>query len=127
VFNRNSIFDASSKYEVQNAEEAHPIGKIANDASGFLIGNARMLSGVSGMMIALHPSFRAGSGPLASSLHGLGSGLALVSALAGGNKNLASFDIFCQFLGSIVLFTSAGLANIHSGLRQNREFIRKAH
>jgi hypothetical protein len=113
VFNRGSPFDEKSHLENVIQDEKNPTGKMFLDMSNSLIWNARMLSGISGLLTSFNPSFLAMSGYPSMIVNAIGSGLTSLSALAGSNPQLASVDLFLQFAGSIFLFLTGGLSNLY--------------
>ncbi|MDJ0625079.1 MAG: hypothetical protein QNJ31_01775 [Candidatus Caenarcaniphilales bacterium] len=111
VFNRGSPFDSETKYQEFLDDESKPVGKSALNFSNAMIWNARMLSGVSGLLIAFNPAF-AVSGAPALFCQGLGSGLSIASAIAGTIPGLSSVDLFTQFASSLVLWQGSALSNL---------------
>lgn len=125
VFNRDSSFDTNTQFEEFKADEANPLGKTAVKLSNSLIWDARMLSGISGLMIAFNPAFQGGSGVPAVWCQGLGGGLSIASALAGSNKSFSSLDLTLQFISTIFFFLGGAFTNLNSGMDKNKELFHR--
>ena len=92
------------KSDASNAQEDNELLDGLVDASGAMVWGGRMLSGISGLLIAFNQGFIKTSGMPAMCCQGIGSGLTLASAFAGTNPKLSALDLFLQFSGSIFLF-----------------------
>jgi hypothetical protein len=115
VLNDKTLFDPDV-YNNDEQKELNWFGQLCNNVSDSGIFWARLISGVSGVLIAFNPAYLKTTGVAAQATYALGAALTSGSAFTGGMPQMKILDISMQLLGTTTLGMATGLANVNKEL-----------